>query len=333
MIDSVRLSADIFLDDELFDWSVWQRHTYRNGTRNYFTRQNKVWIRYYPDNCHLIIDGKLFTMLYDTDVLNVDDHYGNNLESFLTDINNIINTLFTHPVLDIRSFRATRLDYCFNVKTPYVSTYIDLLNHAFHMANSGSKVNHIHEKHLTGSVYIKTKHDYDHNERRNYVLNYYDKSDWLKKRRKSRHRTHPMDSQFAKDVLRLEVQCGYQFIKQICIKFGLSNRFDRLLSYDIALWAHETIYNRIFTGCSDADFYTYASAKKRLSSQRAKETLLASSIGKRITAPEYAYGRKLIRNAGIFPFCFLDRNSVPPMLPSPLKLLREKCKQARRLGD
>ena len=177
---------------------------------------------------------------------------------------------------------------------------------------------------MSGSVYIKTKRDYDHNERRNYVLNYYDKADWLNKQRKAHRRTHTQDFVFAKDVLRLEVQCGYQFIKQICTKFGLSNRFDCLLSYDIALWAHETIYNRIFTDCSNVDFYTYASAKKRLSSQRAKETLLASSVGKRITAPEYAYGRKLIRNAGIFPFCFLDRNSVPPMLPSPLKLIKGK---------
>jgi len=35
MIDSVRLSADSFLDDKLFAWSVWQRHQMERGTQSY----------------------------------------------------------------------------------------------------------------------------------------------------------------------------------------------------------------------------------------------------------------------------------------------------------
>lgn len=330
MIDSVRLSADIFLDDKLFAWSVWRRHTYQNGTLNYFVHQEKVWLRYYPDTRHLIIDGKLLTLLYDTDVLNVDDIYGSNLEAYLTDINDCLNQLFTQPVLDIRSFRATRLDYCFNVITPYVSTYISLLNRAFRVTNNGSRVNHVQEKQLAGSVYIKTKHDYDHNERRNYVLNYYDKSDWLYKRRKSRQHTHPQDFIFAKDVLRMEVQCGYQFIKQICETHGVENRFELLLSYEIALWAEETIYNRVFANGARQDFYTYAEAKKHLRSKSAKKALLASSQGVRITTKRFEYGCRLIRNAGIFPFCFLPRSSSQVVLPSPMKLLKSKCRCSPR---
>lgn len=324
MIDSVRLSAEMFLTDELFDWSVWRRHTYRNGTLNYFVHQEKVWLRYYPDTCHLIIDGKLLTLLYDTDVLNVDECYGSNLEAFLTDVNDILNQFFTHPVLDIRSFRATRLDYCFNVKTPYVTTYIDMLRRAFRMTNNGSRVNHVQEKRLNGSVYIKTKHDYDHNGRRNYVLNYYDKSDWLEKQRRFYRKTHPLDYDLAKDVLRLEVQCGYQFIKQICEAYNISNRFELFLSYEIALWAEETIYNRVFKDSSSLDFFTYEAAKKQLRSESAQKVLLASAIGKKIIAPAYDYGRRLIRNAGIFPYCFLARNSPANPLPSPLKLLKAK---------
>ncbi|MBP3646673.1 MAG: hypothetical protein J6K55_09640 [Clostridia bacterium] len=258
-------------------------------------------------------------------MLNVDDIYGTNLESFLTDVNDLLNQLFTHPVLDIRSFRATRLDYCFNVKTSYVSMYIDLLNRAFRMTNNGSRVNHVQENQLSGSVYIKTKHDYDHNERRNYVLNYYDKSDWLEKKRKIHRKTHPLDFKFAKDALRLEVQCGYQFIKQLCEEHNISNRFELLLSYEIALWAEENIYNRIFKNSSTLDFFTYEAAKKKMPSESAKKVLLASAIGKRITGSEYDYGRKLIRTAGVFPFCFLSRNSPQSTLPSPIKLLKEKC--------
>lgn len=324
MIDSVRLSTELFIPNTLFDWDIWRRHTYEDGRENYFVHQNKVWLRYYPDTCHLIVDGKLLTLLYDTDVLNVDDCYGNDLDAFLTDINDCLNQLFIQPVLDIRFFRATRLDYCFNVITPYVTTYIDLLNRTFRMTNNGNRVNYVLEKRLNGSVYIKTKRDYQHNERRNYVLNYYDKSDWLFRQRKSNRVTHQMDEVFAKDVLRLEVQCGYQFIKQICEKHSMPNRFDLLLSYEIALWAEETIYNRIFRNSSELDFFTYEEAKKLLCSDSAKKTLMASACGKRIIASDYDYGRRNICNAGIFPFVFLQKRGDVKTLVNPIKLLRKK---------
>ena len=183
---------------------------------------------------------------------------------------------------------------------------------------------------LNGSVYIKTKHDYAHNERRNYVLNYYNKSDWLEKQRMAHRKTHPSDSDFATNVLRMEVQCGYQFIKQICQEYHIPNRFELFLSYEIALWAEETIYNRIFReGSSELDFFTYEEAKKRLRSESAKKALLAASQGKRIIGSAFDYGRKLIRRAGFFPFCFLPRKEAVRMLPSPIQLLREKCKQVQ----
>ena len=102
----------------------------------------------------------------------------------------------------------------------------------------------------------------------------------------------------------MEVQCGYQFIKQICQEHHIPNRFELFLSYEIALWAEETIYNRIFKeGSSELDFFTYEEAKKRLRSESAQKALLAASQGKRIIGSAFDYGRKLIRRAGVFPFC------------------------------
>ena len=71
------------------------------------------------------------------------------------------------------------------------------------MSNTGSRVNYPEEKGLSGSSYIKTKGDYQVNELRNYVLNFYDKYDRLEFLRRRGMRIAEDDWELARDVLRL----------------------------------------------------------------------------------------------------------------------------------
>ena len=79
---------------------------------------NSVKIRYYPGTRTLYISGKIILLLADTRVLNLDDVYGIDIERFISDVNNVLNRLFTRVEIDIRDFTLSRIDYCFNVKTP-----------------------------------------------------------------------------------------------------------------------------------------------------------------------------------------------------------------------
>ena len=114
------------------------------------------------------------------------------------------------------------------------------------MSNTGSRVNYPEEKGLSGSSYIKTKVDYQVNELRNYVLNFYDKYDRLEFLRRRGMRIAEDDWELARDVLRLEVQCGYVFIKELCEKLNISRAFGDLLSYEVAYYAEAMIYRWVF---------------------------------------------------------------------------------------
>ena len=74
--------------------------------------------QYYPGTRTLYISGKIILLLADTRVLNLDDVYGIDIERFISDVNNVLNRLFTRVEIDIRDFTLSRIDYCFSVKTP-----------------------------------------------------------------------------------------------------------------------------------------------------------------------------------------------------------------------
>lgn len=92
------------------------------------------------------------------------------------------------------------------------------MNAGFRMSNAGTRVNYPEERGLAGSSYIKTKGHYQANELRNYVLNFYDKYDRTEYLRRREFPIAPDDWELARNVLRLEVQCGYVFIKELCEK-------------------------------------------------------------------------------------------------------------------
>lgn len=325
MIDSVKLSKDIFIPETYLRPGLWHSYILKDGSDIRVHHYNGVWFCYYPESGRLKISGKLMKLLENTEVLNVDDIYGLDLPQFIDDLNAYINSLFTVPIIDVSTFRVSRIDYCFNVKTDYVKEYLDFLNNAFRLTDTGQRTNYVQEKNLKGSVYIKTKSDYNHNERRNYVLNFYDKADRLKYLHDRKYKIPVQDFEFAQDILRLEVQCGFLFIKRLCKKYRIQPLFGNLLDYEIAYYAEKSIYKLIFRSDDTQDYYTYSEAKKRLPrSEAAARTLRTASQGHKIIGSKYNYGRELIKKAGVFPFCFLPRDGKLTMLENPLNLIQRK---------
>lgn len=331
MIDYVHLACDAHIRRNELHPMKWYQNDMPDGEITHVHTIRGVRIRYYPERARITIKGKILMLLHDTQVLNVDDVYGTDVERFISEINNYLNSLFTRSMLDVRWFEVKRIDYCFNVKTKHVSTYLDFLSVAFDRVNQGSRINFTRENDLEGSVYIKTKSDYKENERRSYVLNFYDKTDRLLKQQAKGTRIRADDFAAAKDVLRLEVQCAYNLVKQLCERLNIENLFGYLLDYDVAIIAEELVYSRVF-GCNgEQDFYTYDTAKKLLPSrsQSAKKALYSASTNHCIRGKKYAYGRKIIKDAGIYPFCFLPKNCGTDYLENPMKLI---CKKLEALN-
>ena len=328
MIDSVKLSKDIFIPETYLRPGLWHSYILKDGSDIRVHHYNGVWFCYYPESGRLKISGKLMKLLENTEVLNVDDIYGLDLPQFIDDLNDFINTLFTVPIIDVSTFRVSRIDYCFNVKTDYVKEYLDFLNNAFRLTDTGQRTNYVQEKNLKGSVYIKTKSDYKHNERRNYVLNFYDKTDRLQflKNNKKKHAIAEYDWAYARGVLRLEIQCGFRFVKQICSEFKIEPLFGNMLCYRLAHYAEKTIYERIFHCRITQDFYSYEAAKSLIpvKSAAARKVLLDASKGHKINTSQRAYGRNLIQKSAVFPFCFLPRDGKLTLLENPLKLIQRK---------
>lgn len=314
MIDTVHLTADLSLSAKVFHQMKWFLCNTPDGEPYVQHRREGIHINYYPDRKRLNISGKLIRLLHDTDVLNVDDLYGSNLELFLNRIDQYLNALFTRPVISIRDFRVRRIDYCFNIKTPHVKLYLDFLNTAFERCNNGRRVNHVREHQLNGSVYVKTLSDYENNTLRNYALNYYDKLSRLRALIDDGKSVSADDLRVAEDMLRLEVQCGYQFIKRLCRKLHINPTFGEMLSYDVAYTAEEMVFDYVFCGNEAQDFYTYSAAAKLLPprSSAARTVLLHSSQNHKITQSAYNYGRSVIAKPGFIRSAFYPRIAKSP---------------------
>jgi len=114
--------------------------------------------------------------------------------------------------------------------------------------------------------------------RRNYVINFYDKLNCLQKKKANGERVVEADFDRAQNVLRLEVQCGYQFIDQLCDELKIENYFGYLFDYNVALIAEAMIYTRVFRYGIEQDFFTYKAAKELLpvKSSAAKKSAILS---------------------------------------------------------
>jgi hypothetical protein len=324
MIDYVKIKYNIDIPDNYFSEQKWKLSQTDDNQPFYWHTTRGVKLRYYPHTRLFTISGKIIMMLYDTQVQNVDDIYGANKEWFINDINRAINRLFPDPILDIREFSVTQIDYCVNVETPYVGEYITFLSKACQMANKDSRIDYAVENGFAGSVYVRTASDYRTNQNKNYTLNFYDKTARLEYLREKGTRVSQADTALAKDQLRLEVQCGYQMIKRLARKFNTGTTFGELFDFKIAYEAIFSVYALVFKGNYKADYYTYAEAKKLLKGNDAAKKIIYVATSHKILDDKYAYGRTQAKKLGVYPFCFLDKKGNMPRLDNPIKLLRKK---------
>lgn len=324
MIDFLHLKAEYCVAENALNPELWHEAELKTGERVYYHHRSGVVISYRPETGKWYIAGKLIALIHDTQVLNVDDIYGTDVQEFVNDINAYMRELLTIPMLDVLEFEVLRIDYCFNIRTPWVGEYLDVLARAFRQTNTGNRVDFTQEKCLSGSVYIKTKGDYRANTRRNYVLNYYDKFNRLEYLRERGHPIVEDDWRYAENILRLEVQCGFQFIKQMSADLKCSRYLGDLLDYRVAYFAHARIYERVFKGTADQDFLTYQLAKKQLKSKMALKTLQWSAEHHDITGGKFAQGRKLIKESGIYPYAFIRKGSGVEVMTNPLRLIWNK---------
>lgn len=322
MIDFVHLKYEIRIPAENFISDKWAAPEDEHGNTYYCHTHRGVRLHYYPDKSELTIWGKIITLCHDTQVKNVDDTYGADLDTFIADTNRALNALFTCPLLDIRDFYVMRFDYCFNVKTPHVKDYIDFMTAAFRAVVRGKRINYTEENDLSGSVYVKTKSDYANNTRRNYVMNFYDKADWLENKLDEGWNFSIDDFEEAQDVLRLEAQCGGSIIRKLIKEHGIQRTFGDMLSFQLAYEAIENVYRLVLKADARQDYYSYAEAKKKVSSGAAAQALkkLAQNNKAKVTA----YSADLIRNAGVYPFHFINKRSRIASLENPLKLIQKK---------
>ena len=324
MIDFLHLRAEYYVAENELNQELWHEAVFKTGERVFYHHRSGVVISYRPGTGKWYIAGKLIALIHDTQVLNVDDIYGADVQEFVNDINAYLRELLTIPMLDVLEFEVLRIDYCFNIRTSWVKEYLDVFARAFRQTNTGNRVDFTQEKRLSGSVYIKTKSDYKDNTRRNYVLNYYDKFNRLEYLRKKGRPVAESDWKYAENILRLEVQCGFQFIKQICEDLKCSQCLGDLLDYRAAYYAHAKIYERVFKATANQDFLTYQLAKKQLKSKAALKTLQWSAELHNIGGTQFFQGRKLVKEAGIYPYAFIRKGRGVEVLANPLRLIRDK---------
>ncbi len=327
MIDYVRLFQKIPIHKKQFQQTLCHEATTQDGSVFLWYKFRAVTVRYYLSTQNLVISGKLITLLHDTQVLNFDDIYGHLKDDFLDELNEKINRLFTRPLINLRDFLVTRIDYCFNVETPYVKEYIDFLTVAFRRTNNGHRVNFTEKKGLSGSVYIKNAAEYEKNARYNYTLNVYNKLDRLMKQKRNKQRVTEADLKLAENILRIEIQASYHFLESICKHFDISKRFADLFDYRIAIYAIETVFGRVYRLKPNDTFYTYSEAKKLVRpDSAAHKTLYAAATNHAVTGQKYAQGIKMLRSYGIYPFCLLPTSSPVPHLQNPVQLVLNKAK-------
>lgn len=324
MIDSVTLNREVFLPPGELSEMTWSKYENAQSGTCYFTNRNGVTIKYYPNSGRLEIRGKILRLVNNSNVKNVDDVYGMDIDRFVRDINRAFNRLFHTAEFDLRDFTATRMDYCFNVQTDFVQTYLDFLASAFEAVKNGNRINYSAERGLSGSVYIKPKGEYESKKKTSYALNFYDKEDWLKQKQNEGTVFSDEDICFVNGVLRLEVQTYSRGVKELAKQLGIGCTFGELLSYDVAQAMISKIYKNVFRGEIGHDFYKYSAAKDAKLPTVAMRVLELSAEHHKVTDSKHRYGVNKVKEAGIYPYCLLPKNIEPDVLSNPLLLIESK---------
>lgn len=250
-------------------------------------------------------------------------------------VNNINEKLYdlTKVRFDILNFNITYAEVTFNIfDVEYVGRYIELFNMIFDEKQDKRYKNFVREMDLARdtSFYVKPKGKYDKNTKDAYTVNFYNKENQLlalaSNPKNKSHVTH-RDKRLAKNVLRLEVQLGYQELKKT------EKVFKQLL--DI-FFCHSIIvekYRWFISKNENLDFYSYQEAKKiimktdKLEPNERKGLLTyiqdKYQKNKKVSDQTRRKYNKLLELIGIH-WCFIPTKWGINYLISPMKLLKEK---------
>jgi hypothetical protein len=156
---------------------------------------------------------------------------------------------------------VNRMDYCVNVKTPYVKEYIALFQKGdipSHQRLSYDRRTR-NKSHKDGSLYLPARAR-DSRKRKNktgsQTINFYDKQDELIKENATAE-----EIEQAKDILRLEVQCNYPKLDYIKRKYDLDRDLDTLLSAEISV---EVLQRAILQVCHKGEYCRRSEALRRI---------------------------------------------------------------------
>lgn len=319
MIDYLALYDYIKIDERKLSVLRWTK--IENKYNEYYIHtHNTIAIKYYPRKAIILVRGKISNLFSDSQVQNVDDLFGAETERFIDAVNDKLRMLFETDTIDVRTFKATRIDYCFNVKTPYVTEYLNFMSAAFQHRNKGRRTDFTHDRDLSGSLYIKPTGEYKRNQKKSYCLNFYDKTDWIRNQEKKRIPISDKDKELAADVFRLEVQCYSDKIKRICEKHNFNNRFVNFCDISLAYNIICEVYTMIFGGDTNCSYVQYEETKSISFSDTVRKGLISSSQHHDILP----YSAKEAVKRNIYPYYFIPSKWKIKRLDNPMMLICAK---------
>lgn len=348
MIDNIRVSYDIFksdLNERKFNKEYLKTD---NETKEYyyeaFTDIGRI--AFYPNTNKLIISGRYIKTITNSYTDNFDDIISTKeeLDSFFYSINKQISEMLIGIEIDIRTFKPSRIDFCLNIHTPYVNEYIRLFNKCFIKTKNKNYKNFVFEmdKELNTSFYVKTTKQFEKRKNQNFTANFYNKKDQLLYRREKdverfgRSSITADDIEEASDILRLEVQAHYEYLKRISEAFNIDFKTRQLVDYfDIDIVA-EAIKRKLKFFFGEEDFYSYKAAKQILLDNKCRMYYKNMSIYTYIkkknnneSVPNIRKFTKQLKQLGINPKCFIPKLYGIDYLKNPIKLIDEKIKEKR----
>lgn len=242
---------------------------------------------------------------------------------------------FNLPFLpDLTGWKAHRIDFTYNIHTPYVKEYIRLFHKADLRGFTIKKDQHGHRAMKAGSLYINNSA---------VTLNFYDKQDEMQKAENGTRHTSE-EIQEAKDILRIEVQAGRDKLSGIKRKQEFTSKqiSEFMTSPEAAEQLVISYASRVLGSATyrkkPAAITLINNSKKH---QKTKEQLIAvleavSKPYKRVDEVRAAHPelnidkcKKLLRSMDVN-LVTLDKNSKVRELPSIPALLREAIKEERR---
>lgn len=220
------------------------------------------------------------------------------------------------------NWKVSRIDYAFQFKTPYLQTYLDLLQR-------GRVDKYFTEREYETSVYATAN---------TVNLNFYDK--YAQVQNKSYLKASEIEA--ARNVLRLEVQCKADYLQKLRKKFKLAGISVRdFWNVDIA---EHVLRYRIKMLVGDRDFYRLDEAERKLKEQDGNNAIILCWIFREIAQAENVrlakenfcrkhsgvshdkwekFLHRLRKNFEINPLTFPAAENVPPKLKNPCELLSE----------